>query len=111
MILQKAFLESDNESTKTLRSLSATRWSASDDACQAVYCGWYETLKALLTIIEDDSTVTPLIRNEVDGLLRQFNSTETAFMTYFWSFMLHRFNVTSKRIKAVDIDLDTVVEL
>ena len=45
------------------------------------------------------------------GLLRQFSSLETAFMTTFWSFMSHRFNVTSKRIQAVDIDLNIIVEL
>ena len=54
MILQKEFLKSD-ESTKTSKSLSATRWSARDDVCQAVDCGWNETQEALLTI-EDDTT-------------------------------------------------------
>ena len=49
--------------------------------------------------------------NEAEVLLRQFSSLETAFMTTFWCFMPHRFNVTSERIQAVDIDLHTVVEL
>ena len=110
MILQKAFLESDNESTKTLKSLSATRWSARDDVCQSVDCVWNETQEALL-IIEDDSTEKLLVRNETEGLLWQFSSLETAFMTTFWSFLLHRFNVTNKHIQADDIDLHTVVEL
>ena len=61
--------------------------------------------------IEDDGTEKPLGRNKAEGLLRQFSSLETAFMTTFWSFMPHRFNVTSTRFQAVDIDLHTVVEL
>ena len=51
--------------------------------------------------IGDKCTEKPLVRNEAEGLLRQFSSLETAFMTTFWSFMLHRFNVTSKSIQAV----------
>ena len=79
-----------NESTKTLKSLLATRWSTLDDACQAVECGWNKTHDALLTTV-DDSTEKLLVRNEAEGLLRQFSSLATAFMTTFWSFM---FNVS-----------------
>ena len=61
--------------------------------------------------IEDDSTEKPLVRNDAEGIPGQFSYLETAFMTNLWSFMLHRFNVTRKRIQAVDIDLHTVVEL
>ena len=95
---------------KPYRSFSAARLSARDDTCQAVDCGWNETQKALLTI-EDDSTEMPLVRNEAEGHLRQFSSLETAYMTSFLSFMLHRFNVTRKCIQTVDIDLHSVAEL
>ena len=61
--------------------------------------------------IEGDSMEKPLVRNEAEYLLCQFSSLKTSFMTTIWSFMLHRFNVTSKRIQAVIIDLHIVAEL
>jgi hypothetical protein len=109
-ILQKTFDDSNNDSTKTLKSLSITRWSARDDACSALNCGWEETQDALKLIV-DDMTEKPLVRNEAEGLLRQFHSLETAFMTTLWSLLLHRFKAASVRLQAVDIDLNTVVEL
>jgi hypothetical protein len=109
-VLAKVFQDSNNDTTKTLKNLSVTRWCAHDDACSALDCGWEEIQEAL-EIITEDMTEKPLVRNDAEGLLRHFRFLETAFMTTLWSFLLHRFKATSSRLQAVDIDLCAVVEL
>ncbi|CAI6358959.1 unnamed protein product [Macrosiphum euphorbiae] len=69
----------------SVKGLSETRWSARDDACQSL--------------------------NKNCGILNKLNNLETAFLSIFWGQILHRFNLTSKKLQAVNIDLGVVCEL
>lgn len=96
--------------SKTVKSLSKTRWSARDDACQSLSSSWIEILQALESI-EDDPNEKPVSRHEAAVILRQLNRLETAFMVVLWSFLLGRFNSTSKKLQSVSIDVSMVMEL
>lgn len=94
----------------TVKSLSATRWSARDDACHSLSKHWNNIIYALYKI-SNNINEKPSIKSEAVGLLKKINCLETVFMTIFWTNILERVNKTSKKLQSVDIDLITVVEL
>lgn len=96
------------DTSQTLKSLSATRWSARDDACRALMNDWEQVFEALHTIAEDP-TQKPITRSEAQGLINSLDTLETAFMTVFWGFILERLNKSNKILQSVDIDLSSVV--
>lgn len=66
--------------------------------------------KALIKLINDNYE-KPLVLSEAKGLVRQMNKLETAYITVFWSDILHTFNKTSLLLQSIDIDISTVVGL
>lgn len=94
----------------TVKSLSATRWSARDDACHSLSKNWNNIIDALHKI-SNNINEKPSTKSEAVGLLKKINRLETVFMTIFWTNILERVNKTSKKLQSVDIDLITVVEL
>ncbi|OCU00520.1 hypothetical protein XELAEV_18006298mg [Xenopus laevis] len=93
-----------------VKNLSTTRWSARSDACLSLRRSWKEIIEAL-DAIDDDVSQTPTTQNQAAGLSKNLQKLETAIMTVFWSFILERFNATSKRLQCVNIDIGTVVKL
>lgn len=94
----------------TVKCLSATRWSARDDACHSLSKSWNNIVHALHKI-SNNRNEKPSTKCEAVGLLKKLNRLETVFMTIFWTNILDRVNKTSKKLQSVDIDLITVVEL
>ncbi|XP_016661623.1 uncharacterized protein LOC107884322 [Acyrthosiphon pisum] len=63
-----------------------------------------------LDLIKNDDAEKTLSRNEARGILNKLNNLETAFLSIFWGQILHRFNLTSKKLQSVNIDLSVVCE-
>jgi hypothetical protein len=93
----------------SIKGLSETRWSARDDACQSLNKNWSIIIDAL-NLIKNDETEKTLTRNEARGIVNKLNYLETAFLSIFWGQILHRFNITSKKLQSVNIDLGVVCE-
>ncbi|XP_060845774.1 uncharacterized protein LOC132925391 [Rhopalosiphum padi] len=71
----------------------------------------WSSIKQVLEELINDDYEKPFVRSEARGLIRQMNKLETAYMTVFWSDILHTFNKTSLLLQSVDIDISTVVSL
>jgi hypothetical protein len=96
--------------TTTIKNVSQTRWSARNDACTALKKNWHDIIETLENVVKDNSR-KPIARCEAKGLLRKLNSLQSAFLVIFWSDILERFNMTSKKLQFINIDIFTVVEL
>ncbi|KAM4770907.1 zinc finger MYM-type protein 1-like [Rhinophrynus dorsalis] len=96
--------------THVIKSLSQTRWSARQDACQALREGWVDILKSLQHISDDDNEKNKT-RNEAKSILNLLNHLETAIMANLWAIILKRFKAVSMKLQSVHIDLGTVVQL
>ncbi|XP_053568207.1 zinc finger MYM-type protein 1-like [Bombina bombina] len=96
--------------TPVVKSLSQTRWSARQDACQALREGWVDILKALEQIA-DNVEEKKKTRNEAESIFNLLNRLETAIMTNVWGIILKRFKVVSMKLQSVHIDLGTVVQM
>lgn len=90
--------------------LSGTRWSARHDVCFSLSYNGKEIIKALEEF-ENDKLEKPQTRCEAKCLLRKLQSLEIGIMVSVWSDVLERFNVTSKKLQEVKIDLKTVLSL
>lgn len=93
-----------------VKNLSDTRWSARDDACKSLNQNWKSIVYALENL-NNDETQKSTTRCEADGILKQLLSLENAFMSIFWGDILDRFNICSKKLQSVNIDLNTVSEI
>lgn len=94
----------------SLKSLSVTRWSARADASKALYTSYSEIVE-VLQLIAGDVNEKPTTRSEAKALMIKLNQIEIAILTCFWHKVLERFKLTSKKLQAVDVDLDTVIGL
>ncbi|KAB0790441.1 hypothetical protein PPYR_15163, partial [Photinus pyralis] len=83
-----SFMESGS---KTVKSLSKTRWSSREESCVSLSENWEGVIKTL-THISNNTCEKPLARNEASGLLNQLNRLETVFMMTVWKDILQRFN-------------------
>ncbi|KAL4122200.1 hypothetical protein QTP88_014574 [Uroleucon formosanum] len=93
----------------TLKNLSETRWSAREDACKALNQNW-DSVKQSLCDISENINEKSITQNEARGLLRLMNRFEVTFMSLFWGDLLQRFNVVSKYLQSVNIDVCTVCD-
>lgn len=94
----------------SVKSLSDTRWSARDDACKSLNNNWKLIINALENL-KNDKSQKPATRCEANGILQKLLSLETAFMSILWGHLLERFNLSSKRLQSVDMDLVKVAEI
>lgn len=94
----------------TVKSLSQTRWSAREDACSSLKTNWDDVIKALEELIKDNDQ-KPIVRCEAKGLLQKLNRLESAFFVNFWSDILERLNIVSKKLQSINMNIFTVVEL
>ncbi|XP_025406135.1 uncharacterized protein LOC112680300 [Sipha flava] len=81
----------------TVKSPSATRWSARDDACHSLSENWNNIVQALHKI-SNNINEKRSTRSEAVSLLKKINSLETVFMTIFWTNILERVNKTKMKI-------------
>jgi len=93
----------------TLKNLSETRWSAREDACKAINQNW-DSVKQSLCDISENINEKSITQNEARGLLRLMNRFEVTFMSLFWGDLLQRFNVVSKYLQSVNIDVCKVCD-
>jgi len=106
-------LKSDSAEDKlklNLKSLSVTRCSARHDACKALVVG-YKEIQNALSELSLDHRQTPSTRHEASCLVKKLSMRETALLTVFWSTILQRFEASSKSMKKVESDLDTVAKM
>jgi hypothetical protein len=61
--------------------------------------------------VVEDNTQKPIARCGAKELLQKLISLQSAFLVIFWSDILERFNMTSKKLQPINIDIFTVVEL
>lgn len=94
----------------SIKRLSETRWSAREDACVSLNKNWSSIENALVKIGSDERE-KPTVRCEANGILKKFKSLEISFLSIFWGEILHRFNIVSKKLQKVNIDLSVVVDL
>jgi len=90
--------------------VSGTRWSARHDAYFSLSYNWKDIIKTLEEF-ENDKLEKPQTRCEARGLFRKLQSLKMGIMVPAWSDVLERFNVTSKKLQEVKIDLKTVLSL
>lgn len=99
-----------NDVQITPKSLSSTRWSCRDDTCKDLLKPWkdiHDTLKS----ISNDSSEKAITKAEAAGLIKRMTRFETVFMTVFWSSILNRINVVSKKLQQEDADIGLVIDL
>ncbi|KAL4089691.1 hypothetical protein QTP88_024681 [Uroleucon formosanum] len=93
----------------TLKNLSETRWSAREDARKALNQNW-DSVKQSLCDISENINEKSITQNEARGLLILMKRFEVTFMSLFWGDLLQRFNVVSKYLQSVNIDVCTVCD-
>lgn len=64
-----------------------------------------------MSILKDDKLEKPITRSEANGLFLKLDSLETSIMVTLWDDILERFNITSKKLQSVEIDLKTIISL
>ena len=95
---------------KTLKSLSTTRWSCRDDACESLLRSW-DPVRDTLESMAADPAEKAIARAQAKGLFRQMMMFRTAFLTVFWGKTLNRVNAVSKKLQKVDADVGLVIDL
>lgn len=90
----------------TVKRLSDTRWAASLSLSR----NWNEILKAL-NIFINNPTENSKIKCECKGLLKKMKSLEMGILVSVWNDILERFNIISKKLQNVHIDLAIVITL
>ena len=94
----------------TLKSLSQTRWSARNDALNALYSGYAGIMDALESV-KDDANEKPEVRLEATGLVRKMEQLEYGILTCFWQALLNRFNSVTTALQSPHLDLNNAVDL
>lgn len=102
-------LQSHHESA-SLKSLSATRWSARDDACKSLRRA-PEKIYEALKFLENDDLQKSTTKNEAKALRRKLERFETAFMIVVWGYLLDRINAVNKALQKVEINVMEVIEM
>ena len=89
---------------------SDSRWSAKEDATNALILG-YSSFEAACYRLASDSDEKPETRLEAENLRKQMEFLETALLSDLWNVILYRFNRTSKSLQSQKVGLSTAVEL
>jgi len=93
-----------------LKNVCPTRWSSRYFVCKSIKNGYKKIVVALQNISEDVSQ-RPATRHEALALFKKMKNIEFTFMLVLWTPILERFNMTSKSLQCVDMDLLSVVKL
>ncbi|KAL4113273.1 hypothetical protein QTP88_016931 [Uroleucon formosanum] len=94
------------KSSKTLKSLSSTRWSCRNDAIE-VLAGNYDEIYNTLSDISQDMNENADTRHDANSIKKKLIKLEIAFMTIFWKRVLGKFNATSVYLQRIEIDMVT----
>ena len=93
-----------------VKGLSSTRWAAHARATKALRLNFKNIHDTLNEIAEDDHQKSAA-RDEAKSLAKKLNRFETAFLAIIWDTVLQRFDITSRALQTVELDLVTAVEL
>jgi len=106
-VLDQCLSKPDNV---TVKRLSDTRWAARYEACLSLSRNWNDILKAL-NIFINNPTENSKTKCECNGLLKKMKSLEMGILVSVWNDILERFNIVSKKLQNVHIDLTIVITL
>lgn len=101
---------SAKKKTTSIKKLSDTRWAARYEACSALAKDWDMVIAAGEEIKNDTSQKSTIV-SEIEGILKQMNTLETAILVVLWNKILKEFNKISKTLQNPKIDVAVVVEL
>lgn len=93
---------------KTLKALSTTRWSARQDAIDALRRSYTDICRVLHEIALDD-TQPKDTRNEAISLCKKLKKFNNVFLTIVWNDFLSRINDTSKTLQKETMNLYVAV--
>lgn len=91
-----------------LKNLCSTRWSSRYFICKSIKNG-YNGIVAALQNISEDVSQRPATRHEALTLFKKIKIQEFTLMLVLWTPILGRFNMTSKSLQCINIDLSSVV--
>lgn len=103
-------LEKHLKSTKKVKQLSQTRWSARYDATSALLESYTFILNALDEILNDECN-NSLTKCEATGIKNNMTTLNFAVMLVLWNKLLERINSTSKILQDPQINLSVVVKV
>ncbi|KAI4874293.1 hypothetical protein NFI96_004460 [Prochilodus magdalenae] len=109
-ILMDELESNENKRMEMVKGLSSTRWVAHARATKAFRLHFRNVHDTLNEIAEDDHQKSAA-REEAKSLAKKMNRFETAFLAIIWDTVLQRFEITSRALQTVDLDLVTAVEL
>lgn len=109
-ILQSQIERTEKRATKTVKSLSQTRWSARSKAVSSIREN-YDAVKSALHQISQDVTEKPAIKNEAQGLVTCLEKPKFVFLLGFWNDTLERCNAVSQKLQSVSISISCVIDL
>ncbi|XP_025192654.1 zinc finger MYM-type protein 1-like [Melanaphis sacchari] len=95
----------DVPNSTLLKNLCPTRWSSRYAVCKSIKNG-YPGIIAALQEISKDISQRPATIYEAIALNKKIENLEFIFMLVLWTPILERFNMTSKSLQFVDIDLN-----
>lgn len=96
--------------SKTIKSLSETRWYAREEACRCLCENWESVIEAL-QFYQNDPYEKPLVKNEAWGILNSLHRLETALMLVIWTDILERFEKVSETLQSVETSIERVNRL
>ncbi|XP_056468103.1 zinc finger MYM-type protein 1-like [Gadus chalcogrammus] len=109
-ILMDGLESNENKRMEMVKGLSSTRWAAHARATKALRLNLKNIHDTLNEIAEDDHQKSAA-RDEAKSLAKKLNRFETAFLAIIWDTVLQRFDITSRALQTVELDLVTAVEL
>jgi len=96
--------------SRTLKSLSNTRWSCRADSTKALREN-YSAIREALQRFAGDAEEKDDAKREAAALCRKLDKLETAIMASVWDTVLGRFKATSDSLQKRDMDLNTAQQL
>lgn len=103
-------INNNSANMKTLKSLSATRWSARKDAVQCL-CEGYDQIKVSLEVFQNSEEEKQEVRQTAKGLMKQMNKFEIVFLLILWNDILSKCDKISRYLQNESMDLSEAVKL
>jgi hypothetical protein len=97
------------ENTGVVKPLSDTRWSARNDATNALFVIYSEIRQALSDIVESERQ-PPAAVHEARFPMNKVDRFETALICVIWKGLLQNIDVVNKALQEPGIELCTIVK-
>jgi len=92
------------------KSIAKTRWSANAEAIKALSIG-YKDIYTALVCIKNDEFQKQTTRQQSRNLIGIMSKLETGIICELWNDILGPFNICSKSLQSINIDLCTAINL